>query len=416
MADEEVIAENMDIDHDDDGTAGKMSASADALVHVTLFQILHATQPYPDKDAPWYINGREVRRIIVVASVISEGVKPESGVAWYRLVDGSNSVGRTVSALRFTEDPGNTRVLPPPAPDFVPRHVYVRIVGHLTADRGANAAMIRVDALQVVKDRNEASAHFLNAAYAQLCYERGPPPLEVLRGLADSAAAPPGPAPNSTQHNPKPAPGTSTSANRAPPPDASHVPPPQARPSTPPPTAGPSTTVPTAPSRPAGSDINQEPAAERPPAPPRPSSAQASGATAAHNPFPSAPPRTPTKRSKDRAAPGSPFTPRTERKFRKLSTADPLSGLTLLQREILLQIMNATEKNPEYGIDVTALAAHLAENGFVTSDDALNITAALDFLMEGEHIIADQDALSYRMADAKGKRPAYSYEGLSSGR
>ena len=28
MADEEAIAENMDIDHDDDGTAGKMSASA----------------------------------------------------------------------------------------------------------------------------------------------------------------------------------------------------------------------------------------------------------------------------------------------------------------------------------------------------------------------------------------------------
>lgn len=224
--------------------------------------------------------------------------------------------------------------------------------------------------------------------YTQVCLEKGPPvspsdlfwcfllkslqPPEVLQSLPSDNQIP---AENPPTGNNTPV-GSKSKAKypvHLPSPRTPPVTPRNARPTTPPPTSGPSTTVPSTPTRrPATSDIEDEPAAKRPvpgPGPFSTTSVSASASTStsgpasasARNPFPASPrtPRTPTKSSRFRPAQASPFTPSTEHRFRKLSTCDPLSDLTTLQRKILLKIMEATRANPDEGLSVTVLTRSL---------------------------------------------------------
>lgn len=385
--------------------------SKDALRPVVLNQVLAATQSWSGSDAPWFIDGHIAQQIIVVASVIVEGVKPETHMAWYRLEDGTN--GRLVTALRFIDDSDNAHVLPQSV-DLIPRHRYVRIVGRLTADKVTGGAMIRVDALHVVEDDNELLAHFLRAQYATLCYERGPPPPEVLQSLAMDNEVPTEPAENNTADRSEATHHASTSAGR--PPTTPRAPAtPQTRHVTPPPTAGPSTEIPSPPTRqPAASDVGLGPTAKRPVPPPN-SNATTSSRTTAHNPFPtsSRTPTTPRKPSRFCPAESSPFTPGTQNSFRRLSTRDPLSDLNVLQRAVLLEIMEGTQADPERGIDVVTLAMNLQAKGAATQEQANEITNALDFLMDEGHIVADEEAMNYRTVDLKGKRPAYNWDEMS---
>jgi len=81
--------------------------------------------------------------------------------------------------------------------------------------------------------------------------------------------------------------------------------------------------------------------------------------------------------------------------------------LTLLQRTVLIKILNATRENPLEGLDVATLAMKLREEG--TTSDGLVIADTLDHLVDAGHIVADANAMYYRAVDLKGKRPAYEF-------
>lgn len=85
----------------------------------------------------------------------------------------------------------------------------------------------------------------------------------------------------------------------------------------------------------------------------------------------------------------------------------------MLQRAVLLEIMEGTQADPERGIDVVTLAMNLQAKGAATQEQANEITNALDFLMDEGHIVADEEAMNYRTVDLKGKRPAYNWDEMS---
>ncbi|EKM55344.1 uncharacterized protein PHACADRAFT_195372 [Phanerochaete carnosa HHB-10118-sp] len=416
MSDEGGI-DSMDFDRDDNSStrsnASSKSASLPTLRPVTLRQVLEAKRPWSGNDTvPWYIDGQQIHHILVVASVVAEGFRPESRTAWYRLEDGTNR--RTVTVLRYIEDPNDAHILPQ-GQGFVPKNVYVRVMGHLFADRGGGSPSIRADAFHVVQDPHEPYVHVLRVMYVHMEDQKGAPPQELLRNLTEDDKEP--------LENISVANGTSSSSTLragtsvARPSRPSQAPPvaaPRVEPAAPPPTAEPSMAAPSTPARrPPTSDIEEEPIAKRP-APifsssASTASASSSAAASARNPFPTSPrtPRTPTKssRSSFRPAQSSPFTPNTEHRFRTLSTHDPLSDLTILQRKVLLRIMEATEANFIMGLDVTTLATDLMAEGI--TNDARDIADGLDHLADAGHIIGDPEGMYYRTADLKGKKPTY---------
>ncbi|KAI0810954.1 hypothetical protein BC629DRAFT_1589697 [Irpex lacteus] len=113
-----------------------------------------------------------------------------------------------------------------------------------------------------------------------------------------------------------------------------------------------------------------------------------------------------SSRASTSSTPASPATERTTNNRRpQLSTRDPLSHLTLLQRSILLKIK---EDGGSGGVHIRVIAQHVKRTHSqdnISYSDTIN---ALEFLEQADLIEAVDDEFEYyRAKDVKGKRSAY---------
>ncbi|KIP09544.1 hypothetical protein PHLGIDRAFT_126284 [Phlebiopsis gigantea 11061_1 CR5-6] len=347
---------------DDHGSS--RAGSKEALLPVTLRQVLAATPVTSETTTPWNIGGRQVKKILVVATVIEEHHKPEAHTAWYKLIDGTN--GKSVMAFRYMHDVLESALPLPPFEGVVliPEHRYVCISGSLSAMRGGGTA-IRVDGFHVIQDYHELCTHRLQVMAAALTLQRGPPPATVLQNLSNAVKYP------SVQDPPQ-------LVNR---PTSTQDPASQSQlPNDPPPAPD---------ARP-----NQSSESSRPPHGIEAGASKNTSYKFESSSFPKSP--TPERHS---TPPRVDKGKQRERAPRRFSMEDPLSDLTPEQRTILLKIMEGTNADTAAGLNVVQLAVRLkTEDGI---EDINIITHGLDILVEKGHIITDSEGLMYKAISKK---------------
>ncbi|TFK91041.1 hypothetical protein K466DRAFT_660376 [Polyporus arcularius HHB13444] len=333
------------------------SSSATGIRPVTIRQLLSASRPY--SDAKFSIGEIAIDRVSTVAQVMDVQGRPSS--ITYVLEDGT---GSRMSARQWRSDGGET---------LREGHSgYVQVVGHLDTktQSGSNNVLI-VKSIRALDDpADRLFFHLMQAAFVTLCFERGPPPTSVLvqatPRFASSEAQEPC-LPRSVPPTPQRAAGTGAGVACT-------------------------DTDPTTPASPSRSDQK----ARRRPTSPEPSlaavrpqsvepsqhvqSATADVASRAVSPSPPIRPRAPAA-----SGPSPPQTPRRDMRAQGSSGGagrrqsgikrDPYAHLTVLQRAILLQILNT--QYAEGGSDVFTISRGVAHH----NPTAEQIGDELDFLV-----------------------------------
>ncbi|RPD80078.1 hypothetical protein L226DRAFT_530266 [Lentinus tigrinus ALCF2SS1-7] len=344
------------------------SSSATGIRPVTIRQLLDATRPH--SDAKFSIGGIDIDKVSIVAQVVD--VEGRSSSITYFLHDGT---GPRLIAKQWLSDDGET--LP------VGHWGYAHVVGQLDpkAQPGSKNVLIvkRIRAL-IDPPEDQLSFHIFQAAYVSLCFERGPPPTSVLvrqapRYSSDSLE------PSTPRRAPTPnrAAGTSRLAR-------GDTPNPRS-PATPSPTRqhAQNRTPPQSPHA-GGSAGPVEPPRHQPFA-----RASVPSREASHTPIrPSAPvsarlSSTLTSPIRDMPAQGSSGGSRRKSGIKR----DPYAHLTVLQRAILLQILNT--QHGETGSDVFTISRGVAHH----NPSAEQIGDVLDFLVNEGYIETTIDTGHY---------------------
>ncbi|KAI0345173.1 hypothetical protein BDW22DRAFT_1426860 [Trametopsis cervina] len=378
---------------------------------LTLRQVLNATRKH-EHDL-FKLDGRKFYKVIIVATIREEIVVEDNRWVTYRLDDGTTDRPVTAKFSKGYSEDEYQRLLPS-RPGMTPRLADVRIMGRLGEQYGRN--FIWADTLRASPDPHEMYHHLLNVMTTQLFYERGPPNKPPPRKPQEEDKDKDG-------DNEEPHEDDEEAARELHPPDA--VP-----------------RVPKPPQSPRQSRFDS-PLPKLYPRTPRkpgdvPRSAAASSSTSSplrrsnntetdtpprrvdHTadtlndpepvPVPDTPAAPPLRRSprnkKTADATDPPSKLKVQRERRRLSTRDPLSHLSSLQRAILLMVMEEPTSSSK-GVYVGDIARSVKGNsdGPVTSQA---ISDALDFLVDEGHLVAtDEDNHFYKAQDKSRKKKEY---------
>ncbi|KAI0362111.1 hypothetical protein OH77DRAFT_19500 [Trametes cingulata] len=311
-------------------------ASATGLRPVTVRQLVEATRPH--SQAPWSIDGVEVHEVATVAHVVR--IRRYDIVTFLEIEDGTKDGRITVKRWLNEQDSDG---FPTDGEPF-----YARFVGTLSRKGQETKNVLELKGWQRVTDPHQLFCHILEVAFVTLALERGPPSASVKRSVGPlsldwgpSGAFPPASAPN-----------TPAIVRTARPPATQATPAHQWTPVTPAPTPPPRT-----PSPPPSRSTTQSPPAS-------PSRAPASPT-----------PHTIRRQQNDVISPLASGSRRASGLRR-----DPYAHLTVLQRAILLQILNTPPSGE--GVSVVAIVRGISHHD-ATEDQ---IGEALDFLMDAGYI------------------------------
>ncbi|KAI1795869.1 hypothetical protein LXA43DRAFT_989837 [Ganoderma leucocontextum] len=333
--------------------------SPGGLRPVTIRQLLDATRQH--SEAPFQIGDIEAHRISFVAHVVS--VRTSDSSTTYELEDGT-SRGR-ISARQWSSDVECDQL-----PDDY--SLYVHIVGHLDRKVRLNSRnWVIIEHIHEVTDMpNRLFFHILETAFVTLSLQRGPPPTTVLNSIEPGRATAPSPTlvHRNAPTTPSRVAGSSSQPQRAVPARIRNSDPP---------------TSPSSPQQHTQRTSAREPMSE--PATPLRQLAPTRKPVPATSPSPSPPPSSPSPGPSSPPVPETPPPPqrpsKTAGKRRQPGIKrDPFADLTVLQRAILLQLMNTPPS--EDGTDVTAIAMGVSHHDVTPGQ----IGAALDELVELGHI------------------------------
>ncbi|KAM5531059.1 hypothetical protein V8D89_015279 [Ganoderma adspersum] len=346
----------------------KHGVSPEGLRPVTIRQLLDATREH--SEAPFQIGDIEAHRISLVAHVVS--VRPSTSSTTYELEDGT-SRGR-ISARQWSSE-ANCDELPD---DW--SKLYVHIVGYLDRKIQLNGRnWVIIEHIHAVTDMpNRLFFHILETAFVTLSLQRGPPPITTEPSNDEphnATAAAPTPVRRDAPTTPRRVAGSSSQSQPAVPARVRNSGPPTS-------SSSPRQPVPRTPAREAMSATSvRQPTPIRHSVPamsPSPSPSPSSPSSGPSSPPPSRTPPPPQRTSKTNGKRRQPGVKR-----------DPYADLTVLQRAIILQLMNAPPS--ELGTDVSAIAIGVSHHD-VTSDQ---VGAALDELVELGHIDSTIDDSHY---------------------
>ncbi|KAI0721079.1 hypothetical protein C8T65DRAFT_632160 [Cerioporus squamosus] len=335
------------------------SSSVSGIRPVTVRQLLNATRPY--SDAKFSIDDIVADRVSTVAQVMD--VHGRSSSITYILEDGT---GGRITARQWLSDGGE--ILPEG------HSGYVQVVGHLDpkAQSGSKNVLIVKSIRALTDPTDQLFFHLTQVAFVTLCLERGPPPNSALVQATPRFASSEPQEPSSSRSVPttpsRPARGTvaTTDADSRTPasPSRSHL---QVRRK---PTPEPSLPA-----------IRSQPV----PPPQREESTPADVASRSRTASPSSMPfSTPVSMR------GPPQTPRRDttaqgsfggsKRRQSGIKRDPYAHLTVLQRAILLQILNT--QYTEDGSDVFTISRGVAHH----NPTAEQIGDEMDFLVNEGYI------------------------------
>ncbi|PIL24006.1 transporter [Ganoderma sinense ZZ0214-1] len=349
----------------------KHGVSPEGLRPVTIRQLLDATRQH--SEAPFQISDVEAHRISLVAHVVSVRVSESSTT--YELEDGT-SRGR-IFARRWSSDAACDDL-----PDDCSK-LYVHIVGHLDRKAQLNGRnWVIIEQIHAVTDMpNRLFFHILETAFVTLSLERGPPPITAVPSNVEAHnATASSPTPVSRDAVPKTPRRVAGSSSQPQPSVPVHI-----RNSDPPTVSG--TSRQPVPRAPAQETTSVPPI--RQPAPTR-QSVPAMSPSPSESPPPSSPSPRLSSPSPPRTPPPPQRAPKTFGKRRQPGVKrDPYGDLTVLQRAILLQLMNAPPS--EHGTNVSTIAIAVSHHD-VTSNQ---VGAALDELVDLGHIESTIDDSHY---------------------
>ncbi|KAI0374902.1 hypothetical protein BV20DRAFT_961124 [Pilatotrama ljubarskyi] len=145
--------------------------SATGLRPVTIRQLVEARRPH--SEAPWTIDGLEVDQVVIVAHVIR--IRRYETVTLLDVEDGTKD-GRIIVKrwLNGKESDG----FPADEQPF-----YARILGKLPRGGQESKNVLELKAWQKVADPHHLFLHILEVAFVTLALERGPPPDSVRRSV-----------------------------------------------------------------------------------------------------------------------------------------------------------------------------------------------------------------------------------------
>ncbi|KAI0336550.1 hypothetical protein GY45DRAFT_1315943 [Cubamyces sp. BRFM 1775] len=324
--------------------------SANTIRPVTVRQLKEATQVH--SGAPFKIAGVEVDYVATVANVLQIRTKKEA--VYLDLEDGSRIPMNSPMTAHYWLDRQPHIILPTHSKPF-----YARIIGKLKPPSDKEYThSLEISLLSVVADPHQLFFHILETAFVTLSIERGPPPGSVKENVEPRAQTggveeeiPAATAPNTP------------AVVRTLPRSGTPV-----RPVSP--AASPS--IPSTPSR-------STPLRDRA----TPSASQASSSR------PAEPPRTPTvspptSPTPTRQPPASSANGAIGAGLRPLRR-DPYAQLSVLERAILLQILNAPPS--EGGVSVRTIARGVSHHN-VTQQ---KVSDALDALSNQRYITQSED-------------------------
>ncbi|KAI0780922.1 hypothetical protein BD413DRAFT_15623 [Trametes elegans] len=322
------------------------TAIATGVRPVTIRQLDNATQAH--STAPFLIDDIKADEVIVVAHVIR--IRRFETVTFLDLEDGTGSItakrwlnGRSSDGLPTDEKP-----------------FYAHLVGHLVRASHESQSMLELKTFHIVSDPHQVFFHVFQVALLTLTLQRGPPPDAVRRSIEPRFHT----GENDERSLPPPSAPTISAA-------VCMARPTSTRTSTPARLIQP--TVPTS-STPSRSTRTPGP---RTPPPPRTFARSLAGRSPPTSPSPA-----PSSRTTTPQAPGS----RRASGLRR----DPYANLTVLERAILLQILNATNASAE-AVSMLTIVRGVSHHEV----SAGQIGSALDSLVDQGHITPSADASHY---------------------